>query len=83
MKLKPLKSFFLSILVGIIIGGIFLTYMFLIGMPKTQAANYYNLAKQQQGLGDKQKADEYFQKSIKAFLEPYIQKDYQDFQSTK
>jgi len=80
MKLPLLKNLIKPIIVAIIIGALFGTYMLLIGIPKTRAAGYYKLATDQEGLGAYERADEYYKKAIENFAEPYIVQSYQEFQ---
>lgn len=81
--MKLLRSLIKPLGVGIIVGVIFLTYMIIIGIPKTKAAGYYEIAIQQNGLGATKKADEYFKKAIDSFPEAYILTAYQNFLADK
>ena len=65
MKLQLLKNLVKPIAVSIVLALIFITYIVFIGSPKTKAAGYYNLAIQQQQLGDYTKANEYYFNSLK------------------
>ena len=79
MRLQPLKNLIKPIIVAAVFALAFLTYMYFIGIPKTKAAGYYQLAVQQAGLGDTQKANEYFQKAISAYPEELIVNAYQKY----
>jgi len=68
---------------ALIVATIFVAYMIVVGIPKTRAAAYYNLAVQQEGLGALKRADEYYKKSIESFPEGYIIQQYKRFQETK
>jgi hypothetical protein len=74
--LKNLKR---PIIYSIITATIFLTYLFTVGIPKTRAAAYYNLAQQQLGLGAISKADEYYREAIRSFPEAYLLEQYLEF----
>lgn len=78
-----LNNLFKPVLVGIVIGFIFLSYQYFIGVPKTRAAAYYNLAVESMGLGDSKNAQIYFELAIENFPEGYILKEYQDFISAR
>lgn len=80
---KLLRNLIKPIVAGIVVGLIFGTYMIVIGVPKTRAAAYYEIAMQQKGLGSTKKADEYFKKAIDSFPEAYILTAYQNFLSDK
>lgn len=77
--MKLLRNLAKPIGVSIIIGAIFGIYMIAIGIPKTRAYAYYEIAIQQEGLGAIRKADEYFKKAIESFPEPYILAEYERF----
>lgn len=81
MKFLRDKQFYYAIACGVLTGLIFAMYMLTIGIPKTQAANYYYLAKQQQGLGDFELAKKYFELSINSFSEDIVVEDYNQFSS--
>lgn len=81
MKFLRDKQLYFAIVFGILTGLIFVVYMLVIGIPKTQAANYYYLAKQQQGLGDLELARKYFELSIDTYSEDIVVKGYQQFNS--
>lgn len=63
-----LKMLAFSVLVTV---GFFVYYYF-IGIPKTQARNYYNLAEKYLGLNDKQIARRYLFQGLQIWPEDYI-----------
>lgn len=78
-----LNKLYKPILAGIVIALVFLSYQYFIGIPKTRAAAYYNLAVESLGLGDKENAQLYFDLAIESFPEAYIVNEYQDFISER
>ena len=80
MRLQLLKNLTAPVLTAFVIGTIFIVYMLVIGIPKTRAAGYYKLASDQEGLGAYTKAEEYYKLAIQNFPEPYIVRQYQEFQ---
>ena len=67
--IKNLSKVFL---VSIVIAALFLGFMYFIGIPKTQARNYYNLAIQDEAKGDTQKELQDLKTAINFWPEEYI-----------
>lgn len=76
---NQVNNLYKPILAAIALGAVFLTYMYFIGIPKTKAAAYYEMALQQQGLRANAKANEYFKKAIESYPEEYIVRAYSEF----
>lgn len=73
MRAKRIFSkLLLVVIVSCIVGAIYLIYFFLIGVPKTQARNYYNLALIEMEHGDNVKALEYLELAKTYWNEGYI-----------
>ena len=74
MKLKSIfKNTFYVVFASIITAGIFFAYFFTVGVPKTQARTYYNLAISELESGNKEKAKDDLQTALSYWAEPYIQ----------
>lgn len=72
------KSFTAAVILGTISTLIFFLYMLLVGIPKTQARNYYNLAEtilEQRDISvtEKEQAKSYLNRAIEFWPERYIQ----------
>lgn len=70
-----LKQIAYSLTISLLVAGTFLTYMFLIGIPKTKARNYYNQAMIARQEGDEAKAQENFEKALNYWNEEYIRRE--------
>lgn len=77
MKFLHDRQFYYSLLIAVFTGIAFIIYMLTIGIPKTASANYYHLAKQQEGLGDLGLAKKYLELSINAYPEEPVLEDYE------
>lgn len=73
------RSFTKSLITAFIIAIAFLTYMYFIGIPKTQAAGFFNMAQRQEAFGAKKEAQRYYELALEAFQENYIQREYERF----
>lgn len=83
MKFQQLKNLKYPILLSFVIGVAFVFYMLLIGIPKTRAAGYFNLAEQTKGLGANEKANEYYRKALESYPEKYILDAHEEFQEAR
>lgn len=70
-----LKQLAYSLTISILIAGIFLAYMFLIGIPKTKARNYYNQGMIAREEGNEAEAQKNFEKALTYWDEEYIQRE--------
>jgi hypothetical protein len=68
------KEFLLSLLVSIIISLLFLVYLVFVGIPKTQARNYYNKALIELENNNIEKAVNYLQTALNYWDEKYIRR---------
>lgn len=57
------------------VAGGFLAYMFLIGIPKTKARNYYNQGMIAREEGNEAEAQKDFEKALTYWDEEYIKKE--------
>lgn len=81
MKIKKLlKTSVLVGLVCVITVAAFLLYFYTIGIPKTQARSYYNLAIQALEDGKKEEAIENLKTALSNWNEPYIAAKLQEIQ---
>ncbi|MFS8131398.1 MAG: hypothetical protein ACMG57_05490 [Candidatus Dojkabacteria bacterium] len=72
-----------SVIVAIVAGisaGAYMLYFYTIGVPKTQARTYYNLAIKDLQEGDKEKAKVDLQTALNSWQEPYIQQKLQELE---
>lgn len=70
---KPvLKVAFKVIITCVIVSAIYLAYFFFIGVPKTQARNYYNSALKEIENGNNEKAKEDLRTALTYWDEDYI-----------
>ena len=61
------------ILASLLTFGIYMAYYVTIGVPKTEARNFYNEGIKAQGLGNTELAKKDFQKALTFWHEQYIQ----------
>ena len=73
LVVNTLKIIFISAIVSLT----FYAYLQIIGIPKTQARNYYNLGEQALGKGDVNLAKEYLEKAMSYWPEGYIRQELQ------
>ncbi len=76
-----IKKFSVFVLVSIAVGALFLSYMYFIGVPKTKARNFYNLAVQAEKDGNKSKELEYLHQAADYWPEQYILQKISDLQN--
>lgn len=69
----PLKKLSKFITITTVTTGIFLLYLMLIGVPKTQARNLYNDAQLELGSGQISAARNLLEQAYKTWPEAYIQ----------
>ena len=67
-----LKNILISVLISIFIAILFLVYMKFIGIPKTQARNFYNLAINNLHQGEKEDAIKHLDNALIYWKEDYI-----------
>jgi hypothetical protein len=83
-KTKRIASKFLFIvIVSSIVAGIYLIYFFTIGVPKTQARNFYNLALEKEKEGNIEQTIEYLKLAKNAWSETYIDQKIEELTSQK
>lgn len=70
-----LKQLAYSLTISLLVAGIFLAYMFLIGIPKTKARNYYNQGMIARQEGNETEAQKDFEKALSYWKEEYIRKE--------
>ena len=75
------KKILLVLFVCIGVTGLFLTYFFTIGVPKTQARNYYNAALKEEEKGNREKALEYLNTAKGFWRETYIDQEIKNLQN--
>jgi len=74
MKTKSfLKTSGIVVIVCIAVAAVYMLYFYTIGVPKTQAREYYNLAMTDLQSGERNKAIEELQKALTYWHEGYIQ----------
>lgn len=82
MTKKLIKNLIKLSIVGIIIGGVYMLYFFTVGVPKTQARNYYNKALIEIENGDNEKALEYLNNGQSYWREDYIKEEIEKLERT-
>lgn len=81
-RTKKIASKLLFIVViSSVVAGIYLIYFFTIGVPKTQARNYYNLALIKEKEGNNQQALEYLRLAKSTWGEEYIDRKIEELTS--
>lgn len=76
MKIKKLaKVSVLVLVVSLVSTGLYMLYFYTIGIPKTQARTYYNLAISALKEGKKDEAKQDLEKALQNWKEPYIQEE--------
>lgn len=73
-----LKQLAYSLTISLLVAGIFLAYMFLIGIPKTKARNYYNQGMIARQEGNEIQAQKDFEKALSYWKEEYIKREMQE-----
>jgi len=73
MKREIIKTIALLFITSLIVSGIYLAYFFSIGIPKTQARNYFNLSQKYLEEGNTLEARNNLEKAYSFWPEEYIQ----------
>jgi hypothetical protein len=77
--MKELRdNFFKLFIVTVLVGSLYLNYMFAIGIPKTQARNHYNLALKLLEYGETDKAIDELNTAQNYWDEDYIREALQN-----
>ena len=75
------RKLFLVVFVTSVVSGIFLLYFFFVGIPKTQARNYFNLAVENINNGNYVEAESNLVTAISFWRENYIVEKLDEVQS--